>query len=489
MTLGRFAQRNKKDDLLADEIEAHLAHEVDLNIAKGLSPDEARRQARLKFGNPRVMRERVWEYRSFPWIEDAWRDLRFALRSLAKVPSFAAIAVLVIAVGIGANTAVFSVINTVLLKPLSYPNPESLVMLMNTGPQGTFPGANVPKFNIWRQQTRIFEAVAGFDQAGAGVNLTGGNDPEQLQAVHVTQDYFRLFGAPILAGRVFTPAEDSPNGGRVAVLSYGLWKRRFGGNPNMVGTNIQLDGQPYLVVGVVGLKFVTETPADLWLPYQFDLNSQDMAHYFRVAARLKPGVTPQMADAELKLAADQFRSTYPGGLGPQGGFGVKPLQEVMVGDTRLSLLVLLGAVTFVLLIACANVANLLLIRATARQRELATRSALGAGRGHIIRQLLTESLAISLAGGFFGLIIGFIGVRLLLAISPGGIPRIGPDGAAVSLDMHVLLFTLGVSIFTGILFGLFPRSAVHVSTWQARLRKAAARRESDSAPAKCVRFW
>src|SRR4051812_12222308 len=474
MTLGRFAQRNKKDALLADEIEAHLAHEVDLNIAKGLSPDKARRQARLKFGNPRVMRERVWEYRSLPCIEDAWRDLRFALRSLAKVPSFAAIAVLVIAVGIGANTAVFSVINTVLLKPLSYPNPESLVMLMNTGPQGSFPGANVPKFNIWRQQTRIFEAVAGFDQAGAGLNLTGGNDPEQLQGVHVTQDYFRLFGAPILAGRTFTAAEDSPNGGRVAVLSYGLWKRRFAGNPNMVGTNVQLDGQPYLVVGVVGPKFVTETPADLWLPYQFDLNSRDMAHYFQVAARLKPGVTPQMADAELKLAADQFRSTYPGALGPQGGFGVKPLQEVMVGETRLSLLVLLGAVTFVLLIACANVANLLLIRATARQRELATRSALGAGRSHIIRQLLTESLAISLAGGFFGLIIGFVGVRLLLSIIPAGIPRIAPDGSAVSLDANFFFFPLGVSILPGIFFGLFPAIS------SSRMNLSSALKESSS---------
>ncbi|HKR31660.1 MAG TPA: ABC transporter permease [Terriglobales bacterium] len=418
--------------------------------------------------------ERVWESRSFSWLEDAQRDFRFALRSLAKVPSFAVIAVLVIAVGIGANTAVFSVINTVLLKPLSYPDPQSLVMLMNTGPQGSFPGANVPKFNIWHQQTRIFDAVAGFDQAGAGLNLTGGSDPEQLEAVHVTQDYFRLFGAPILTGRVFTAAEDSPNGGRATVLSYGLWKRRFGANPGIVGTNIQLDGQPYLVVGVVGPKFETETPADLWLPYQFDLNSHDMAHYFRVAARLKSGITMEMANAELKLAADQFRRIYPGGLGPKGGFGLERLQDVMIGDTRLSLLVLLGAVTFVLLIACANVANLLLIRATARQRELATRAALGAGRGHIIRQLLTESLAISLLGGFFGLILGFVGVRLLLAVSPGGIPRIGPDGSAVSLDLNVLLFTFGVSVLTGILFGLFPS----IST--SRINLANALKESSS---------
>ena len=423
---------------------------------------------------PAANTERVWESRSFSWLEDAGRDFRFALRSLAKVPSFAVIAVLVIAVGIGANTAVFSVINTVLLKPLSYPDPQSLVMLMNTGPQGSFPGANVPKFNIWHQQTGIFDAVAAFDQAGAGLNLTGGSDPEQLEAVHVTQDYFRLFGAPIINGRVFTAAEDSPNGGRETVLSYGLWKRRFGANPGIVGTNIQLDGQPYLVVGVVGPKFETETPTDLWLPYQFDLNSRDMAHYFRVAARLKPGVTVEMANAELKLAADQFRRTYPGGLGPKGGFGVEKLQDVMVGDTRLSLLVLLGAVTFVLLIACANVANLLLIRASARQRELATRAALGAGRGHIIRQLLTESLAISLLGGFFGLIFGFIGVRLLLAVSPGGIPRIGPDGSAVSLDLNVLLFTFGISVLTGILFGLFP--AIGTS----RINLASALKESSS---------
>lgn len=390
------------------------------------------------------------------WIEDAWRDLRFALRSLAKTPGFAATAIVVLAVGIGANTAIFSVVNTILLKPLSYPEPESLVQLMNASPQGKFPGANVPKFNIWHQQTAVFQFVAGYDQGGAGLNLTGGDNPEQVQGLHVTADYFPLFGAPVQTGRTFTAAEDSPNGGHVVVLSYGLWKRRFGGDPNIVGTNIQLDGQPYLVVGVIGSKFVTESGGDLWLPYQFDLSSQDMAHYFVVAARLKPGITVQMANAQMKLAADQYRRTYAGALGPQGGFGVMPLQESIIGDTRSSLLVLLGAVGFVLLIACANVGNLLLIRASGRKRELATRAALGAGCGHIIRQLLTESLVLSLTGGLLGLILGIVGVRLLLAISPGGIPRIGENGSAVTLDLNVLLFTFGVSVITGILFGLTP---------------------------------
>jgi predicted permease len=409
------------------------------------------------------------------WAEDAGRDFRFALRSLAKMPGFTAIAILVIAVGIGANTAVFSVINTVLLKPLTYPDPASLMQLMNTGAEGSDRAASVPKFNIWHQQTSIFEAVAGYDTGGAGLNLSGGTDPEQVQGVHVTADYFRLFGAPILAGRTFTAAEDSPHGGNVVVLSYGLWKRRFGGDPKVVGTNIQLDDQPYQVVGVIGRQFVSEQAGDLWLPFQFDLNSRDMANYFSVAARLKPRITLPMANAELKLVANRYGEMFPHALGPQDGFGVRPLQEVIVGDTRTSLLVLLGAVSFVLLIACANVANLLLIRATGRKREIATRSALGASRGHIIRQLLTESLVVSLSGGVLGLILGFAGVRLLLAVSPGDIPRIGENGSAVSLDLNLLLFAFGVSVLTGILFGLVPAISASRTNLAATLNESSNR--------------
>jgi len=456
MWLRRFTDRSRKDEDFAEEIESHLAHEQDVNAARGLSPREARRQAYVRFGNPRATRERVWRYRSLPWVEDLWRDLRFALRGLGKTPGFTIIAVLVIAVGIGVNTAVFSVVNTVLLKPLTYPDPQSLVELRNTGPQGSFPGANIPKFNNWHQQAKIFQQAAAYDFGGAGLNITGGDHPEQVQGVHVSADYFAMLGAPVVAGRTFTTAEDSPHGGHVTVLSYGLWKSRFGGDPHVVGSTIQLDGQSYLIVGVIGRNFVTDTPADLWVPFQFDLTSQDMAHYFTVAARLRPGVTLSQANAQLRLAADEYRRIYgKDSLPPNGGFAVVSLQEAMIGDTRSPLLVLLGSVGFVLLIACANVANLLLARASVRKREFATRAALGAGRGQIIRQLLTESLTLSLAGGLLGLILGFLGVRFLL-INPGDIPRIGEDGSAVSLDIHVLLFTLGISLLTGILFGLIP---------------------------------
>jgi putative ABC transport system permease protein len=456
VTIRRFMHRRRKDEDLAEEIEAHLAHEQDVHAERGLNPQEARRQARLRFGNPHATRERVWRYRSCPLVEDAWRNLRFAVRSLARTPGFTSIAILVIAVGIGVNTAVFSVINAVLLKPLPYPDPQALVQLVTTSSEGPYPDASIPEYNIWQQQSAIFQQVAAYG-GGAGINLTGGDHPEQLLGSRVTAGYFALLGAPVVAGRTFTAREDSPNGGHVAVLSYGLWKRRYGGDPKIVGSTIQLDGQPWLVVGVIGRNFVTDTPADLWVPFQFDLNSREMVHGFDVAARLKPGITSAQANAQLRLAAEQFRRSYgSNSMPPDGGFGVVPLQESMIGNTRFPLLVLLGAVGFVLLIACANVANLLLARASIRKRELATRAALGAGRGQIIRQLLTESLALSLVGGLLGLLIGFAGLRLLLSMSPSDIPRIGENGSAVTLDLRVLLFTLGISLFTGVLFGLVP---------------------------------
>ncbi len=392
-----------------------------------------------------------------PWGGAASRDLRFAIRSLARTPGFTTIALLVIAVGIGANTAVFSVVDAVLLKPLTYPDPQSLVQLVTTSERGPIPVASIPEYSIWQNQSAVFQQVAAFDSGGAGMNLTGADHPEQVRGMHVTSGYFTLFGAPVVAGRTFSAAEDRPNGGRFAVLSYGLWQRRFGGDHKIVGSTIELDDQSWLVVGVIGPGFVTGATVDLWIPFQFDLTSREMARNFNVAARLKPGATTDQANAQLALAADEFRRTYGSSALPShGGFGAVPLQQALIGDTRSPLMILLGVVGFVLLIACANVANLLLARASVRKPEFATRAALGAGRGQIIRQLLTESVALSFLGGVLGLAAGFSGVRLLLSVSPGDLPRIGEHGSAVGLDARVLLFTLGVSLATGIIFGLAP---------------------------------
>jgi putative ABC transport system permease protein len=448
MGMRGFINRKQKDRDFAEEIESHLAHEEDANLALGLSPENARRRARVRFGNPETYREREWRYQGIPWIEDLWRDFRFALRGLKKAPGFVSVVIVVIAVGIGVNTAVFSVVDAVLLKPLPYPDPHELVLLVGTVPRwAALPGGNIPRFVLLRQQTGIFQQVAAYDFGNAGLNLTGSDHPEQLHAVHVSADYFPLFGARVVAGRTFTAAEDSPNGGHVTVLSDGLWKRRYGANPNIVGSNIELDGQPYRVVGVVGPGFVTDSPIDLWVPFQFDLNSNDVAQYFRLAGRLQRGVTVPEANAQLRSVADEFRKSY---------VALVPLKQVVIGDTGTRLLVLWGAVAFVLLIACANVANLLLARGTARKREFATRDALGAGRVHIIRQLLVESLMLSLTGGLVGLGLGFAGVRMLLRINQGDIPRVGQDGARIMLDLNILLFTVGLSILTGIVFGLVP---------------------------------
>lgn len=389
-------------------------------------------------------------------MSDLWNDIKHSLRMFTKNPGFTLAALAALALGIGANTAIFTVVNTVLLKPLTYPEPDRIVQFLLTSPQGSGPGASPTEFNTWRQQTSVFQNVAAYDFGGPGFNLTG-DHPEQVHGIHVSQEYFALFGAPLMLGRAFTPQEDSPNGGKVAVISYGLWQRRFGSNPNIVGTSLSLGNDPYTIVGVIGKSFVTDPEADIWLPFQIDPNSDNQGHYFLAAGRLKPGVTLDQANAQLKVAADQFRRRYPGFTDPKDGFAVQPLRDSIVSDVRSSLFVLLGAVAFVLLIACANVANLLLVRATGRKREFGIRAAMGAGRARIIRQLLTESILLSVTGGILGLILGFVGVRALLVLSPGDIlPRIGENGAAVGVDWRVLLFTLGISVLTGILFGLFP---------------------------------
>ncbi len=386
---------------------------------------------------------------------DFRHDLKHSLRMLMANPAFTLTAVAALALGIGANTAIFTVVDTVLLKPLTYPDAGRIVRFMNTSPDGEGDSASPVNFNTWRAQTSVFEDVAAYDFGGPGFNLTG-DVPEQVHGIHVSESYFHLFGAQVLLGRTFTPEEDSPNGGHVVVISYGFWQRRFGGNPKIVGSALSLSNESYTIVGVLGRGFVTDPEADLWLPFQIDPESTNLGHYFFVAGRLQPGVTLAQANAELKLAAGAYRRRYPDDMSPKNGFGVEPLRDSIVAGARRSLLVLLGAVSLVLLIACANVANLLLARAAGRKREFAIRAAMGASRLRIMRQLLTESVALAVSGGILGLALGFIGVRALLAVSPADLPRVGEHGAAVGIDWRVLAFTLGVSLLTGVLFGLFP---------------------------------
>ncbi|HXA64260.1 MAG TPA: ABC transporter permease [Bryobacteraceae bacterium] len=386
------------------------------------------------------------------------KDLKHSCRMFLKAPGFSIVVIAALALGIGTNTAIFSVVNTVLLKPLAFPDPERIVLFQNLFKQGGRGGTASPnEYNFWRQQTQAFQDVSAY--AFNVANLTGDSAPEQIQTTRASANFFRLCGADVIRGRTYTADEDLPKAPKTAVLAYGFWRRRFGSDPQVIGKPITLSGELYEIIGVVGpnLKIEIDQPPDVYVPFQLDPTADDNGHYFTVIGRLKPGVTLAVASAQLQAGYQEYHRTHALPFDfPQIGFGVQPLQEAIVGGVRSLLLILVGAVSFVLLIACANVANLLLARATARKREIAIRAAVGAGRGRIVRQLLTESVLLSLAGGIVGLAAGYAGIRAILSVSPGNIPRIGLEGASVSLDWRVLAFTLGLSIVTGILFGLVP---------------------------------
>ncbi|SPF45366.1 conserved membrane hypothetical protein [Candidatus Sulfopaludibacter sp. SbA4] len=301
------------------------------------------------------------------------------------------------------------------------------------------------------------------------MNLTGGAYPEQVAGARVSADFFRLFGAPVLQGRTFTAEEDRPNGGQAAVLSHALWVRRFGSNLQIIGKTISLNGAPYVVIGILGAGFapdVFDQPPDVWVPFPIAPDNTEGGCYCTVTGRLRPGVTLGMAMAHLQLVADRYRSAFPQRMGPKQGFAIQSLRESIVGDVRQSLMILVGAVSFVLLIACANVANLLLVRAIGRKREMAIRAAVGASRGRIVRQVLTECVALSFTGGALGVTLGLAGIRALLALYPSNpllapvgvirIPRVGESGSAITLDWRILAFTVLVSLATGVVFGLMP---------------------------------
>jgi putative ABC transport system permease protein len=382
-------------------------------------------------------------------------DLKHSLRTFLRNPGFTLTALAALALGIGTNTAIFSVVNRVLLKPVAAPDPDQIIILGSTRPNGPPIGGSPTRFNLWREQTALFQDISAY--RFGSMSLTGVDAPEQIEIGQVSADYFRLFGLTIAQGRSFSVEEDRPNAGHFAVLSDAFWWRAFAGAP-ILGKSISLNGAPYVVVGIMAPGVETESPKpiDVWTPFQISPTSIDQSHYFAVAARIRPGVTQGMIKAQLQVATDEFRRRFPGVSTTLPGvvFVAEPIQDVLDRNIRPSLLILTIAVSFVLLIACANVANLLLVRAAGRKREIAIRVAVGASRARLIRQLLSESVMLALAGGILGLILGIAGIRALLALNPGDIPRMGQS--AITADWRVIGFTVLLSLATGLLFGLIP---------------------------------
>jgi putative ABC transport system permease protein len=384
------------------------------------------------------------------WEEDMMQDLRFGFRMLLKNPGFTLIAVFTLALGIGANTAIFSVVDAVLLRPLPYADPERLVWLWDTSPQLPTAPASLPDFLDWKERNRSFEHLAAIQ--GGNIFLEAGDGTQDTPVGLVTPEMFALFRVNPILGRTFTAEETLPGRSQVAVLGYALWQNRFGSDPNVVGRTIELSGAAHTVVGVMPAGFSFPNQAELWRPLSIDPNKLDRGpHYLYIVGRLKPEITLPQAQAEMSVIAARLAQQYPEKI---AGHGVKlePLRDVIVGNIGPALFILLGAVGFVLLIACANVANLLLARVGARQKEIAVRAALGASRLRIVRQLLAESFMLAAGGGAAGLLIAIFGVNWLVSLGPDTIPRV----REIAVDPRMVGFTLLISMATGVLFGLAP---------------------------------
>jgi predicted permease len=445
-------RRDKMIDELERDIREHIERETQDNIDRGMTADEARFAAIRKFGNATRVAEDTREVWKMVWLEQFLQDLKFGARMLRKTPGFTIVAVLTLALGIGANTVMFSVINGLLLQPLPFRQPDRIVALNETEiSPGSYPLTGADYLD-WQAQNSTFEATSLYD-SGKSMNASGGGDAQPATGASVQANFFDVLGISPMLGRGFEAASDVAGKNHEVVLSYGFWQQKFGGRRDAVGGTLELNGETYVVIGVMPPRFDYPAGTDLWTP--LDMSPKALTprgtHSYPAIGRLKSGVTPKQAQADLAAIAARLEKQFLG-TNDHVGAVVTPLKEVLIGDSSASLWILLGAVALVLLVACANVANLLLARATSRAREIAMRAALGAGRRRIIQQALTESVLLSFAGAA----IGWLGAYWLVALARNEFSGRLPQAVAIRLDPAVLAFTAAVSVLVGIVFGLAP---------------------------------
>jgi predicted permease len=469
MSIRRFFRRGREDRELAQELQSHIAHGIDDNMAPGASETEAKRQALLKFGNPQRVREDVWKWNTVEFLDSVGRDLRFTIRAFRQRPGFVAVALLTLALGIGAMTVMFTLVNAVLLRPLSYPEPQRLVTVhVETEKYGDQWGFANLDFLDCQSESRSL-GIAAWTYSGGTVGDPG--HVEYLSGREVSPELFSVLGIPLVHGRSFLPEENLPASTPVMIISYSLWQRRYAGNPDAIGKKLVFDGKDYTIVGIAPAGFQLDGVADTLTPLGQGTEPRMQvreAQFIHVVARLRPGIALATAQAELSRIAGNLQKQYPASNGGRG-FVVRPLRQELVADVQSTLWLLLSAVGLLLLIACANVASLLLSRAASREREFAVRVALGAGRRRLVRQCLTESTVLGLAGGALGILFAAGGIRPLMAFWPGSLPR----AEEVHLDWQILVFALAVSMLSGLLFGLAPALRAPARELGQSLRAAA----------------
>ncbi|HEX4029232.1 MAG TPA: ABC transporter permease [Terracidiphilus sp.] len=459
MSWLRFFRKRRADAEVQSEIESYLEEEAAENVARGMAPDEARRQALIKLGSAQRVRETLWRQNSVAVVESMWRDVRYAARTLIRTPGFTATAILVMTLGIGANTALFTAVHSVLMTPLPFHDPGRLVDITDTDTHSATRGQNlVPNADLaeWQEQARSFEAMAGEAHKLYNLSGTAGELPEQVNAQEANWTLFPILGVNAALGRVFTESDDSAEANGTVVITWGLWKRRYGADPQIVGQTILLDSKPYTVIGVLPSWFSYPNPmVQLWTPVRHEetgkwFTSTHWSHFLQVVGRLKPGVSEAQAQTELSAIQARIREQVP--TGPVADAAVlTPLLESEVGKIKPALYVLFAATGCLLLIACLNIANLLVARATSRRKESAIRTALGGSRAQLIREHLMESLMLSVAGGGLGLLAAWSAVEWLVRVR-ADLPRV----YEAHLDGPVILFGIGVMTLCGLIAGLVP---------------------------------